>query len=96
MKEELSLENQVSAAVPETFLWHTFEDSLVPVQNSMLFAQALAKNGISVEYHVFAKGGHGLSLANEVTRSASGFGVEPTCQCWIELLGRWLNDWKQK
>ena len=32
--EELSLENQVSSDTPRTFIWHTYEDRIVPVENS--------------------------------------------------------------
>lgn len=61
----MSLEKQVTENVPPCFLWQTATDELVPVQNSFLFAQALQKNKIPYAFHVFSKGKHGLSLANE-------------------------------
>ena len=61
----MSLEKQVSADTPPIFLWQTASDELVPVENSFLMAMALKKQGIPFEYHVFPKGIHGLSLANE-------------------------------
>ncbi len=91
-KEEMSLENQISSAVPRTFVWHTFEDNVVPVQNSLLLVNGLVKQGIPVEFHMFQKGGHGLSLANRMTKGAGGFGEEPSCQCWIQLLHTWLEE----
>ena len=48
-KEELdyfSLEKQVTADTPPCFLWQTLEDSLVPVENTYLFAKALKEKGI--------------------------------------------------
>ena len=87
----MSLEKRVTDAVPRTFIWHTCEDPSVPVQNSYLLVGALLAHHIPVEYHVFEKGGHGLSLANRLSASASGFGEEKGCQCWIELVHRWLE-----
>lgn len=89
--EKMSLEKRVTDAVPRTFIWHTCEDPSVPVQNSYLLVGALLAHHIPVEYHVFEKGGHGLSLANRLSASASGFGEEKGCQCWIELVHRWLE-----
>ena len=63
----LSLEKLVDAQTPPAFLWHTAEDGLVPVQNSLLFAEALSENGVLCEMHIYPKGGHGLSLGNSVT-----------------------------
>ncbi len=58
-----SLEKQVTKDTPKSFIWHTYEDASVPVQNAMLFATALIQEGITTELHVYPKGGHGLSLA---------------------------------
>lgn len=93
LEKLLSLENQVTSAVPPVFIWHTFTDMSVPVQNSLLFAEALVNNNISVELHIFPKGGHGLSLADEETSvKKSGFGIEKRCQDWMELSCKWLSD----
>ncbi len=91
-KEEMSLEKQVSTDVPRTFIWHTYEDNVVPVQNSLMFVDALVKNQISTEFHMFAKGGHGLSVANRLTVNQWN-GIEPTCQPWVELVHNWLESW---
>ena len=53
---------------PPTFLWHTEPDDCVPVENSLFFFEALHKNKIPVEMHIYPAGGHGLSLANEETK----------------------------
>ena len=91
-KEQMSLEKCVNQDVPRSFIWHTYEDDLVPVQNSILLVDALVKAKIPTEFHMFAKGGHGLSLANRMTQN-QWFGVEPTCQPWVELLHNWLEAW---
>jgi acetyl esterase/lipase len=79
---ELSLEKQVSADTPPTFLWHTSDDAAVPVQNSLLFATALREQGVPFELHVFPHGRHGLGLADQV----------PAAAVWPELACRWLLD----
>ena len=67
-KEELSyhsLETQVTGEEPPCFLWHTAEDSSVPMENSLAFAMALKAHGVPFGYHIFPRGKHGLSLADE-------------------------------
>lgn len=63
----LSLENCVDANTPSAFLWHTFEDSSVPVENSLLYANALRKNKIPFELHIYPNGEHGTSLFSDET-----------------------------
>lgn len=91
-KSEVSLEHLVGKQVPECFLWHTYEDQVVPVENSMLFVNELIKNKIPVEYHIFKKGGHGLALANRLTVSPNGFGMEPAAAVWIQLVHTWIEN----
>lgn len=70
-EEELlyfSLEKQVSDKTPPVFLWQTVEDDLVPVENSMMMAQALKEKGIPYAYYAFPHGRHGLSAANDKMR----------------------------
>lgn len=92
MKEVMSLENQVSADTPPAFIWHTNEDGLVPAENSLLLALAMRKQGISVELHLFAKGGHGLSLSDERTNGMDGNGNVKECQSWMTLADTWIRE----
>lgn len=62
--ELLSNERHVTAETPPTFLWHTAEDPVVPVSNSLDFAAALAKHGVPFDLHVYEKGAHGLGLGS--------------------------------
>ncbi len=66
-REKLSLEKLVSKETPQTFLWHTFDDGAVPVQNSLFFANSLASNNVPFELHIYPNGVHGLSLCEELT-----------------------------
>lgn len=67
---EMSLEHHISEKTPPAFIWHTFEDQAVPVENSLLFAQGLRNKNIPFELHIYPEGGHGLSLATEETATS--------------------------
>ena len=58
----MSMETRVTRDNPPTFLVHTQEDSAVPVENSLLFYQALRAADVPVEMHLYHKGPHGLGL----------------------------------
>ncbi|MFQ9786464.1 MAG: prolyl oligopeptidase family serine peptidase [Mediterraneibacter faecis] len=86
----MSLEKQVTEYMPPCFLWQTATDELVPVQNSFLFAQALQEKKIPYAFHVFSKGKHGLSLADEAWANEE-FG-EPYTLEQTFALGQAVND----
>jgi len=89
--ELFSLEDNVSELAPPTFLWHTSNDNVVSVENSLLFATALKKYDIQFEMHIYPDGNHGLGLANQITASYLGQ-ITPACQNWIEMAIRFIND----
>jgi acetyl esterase/lipase len=60
-----SNELQVTASTPACFLWHTWEDTTVSVENSLEFAKALKKNGVRFDLHIYEKGRHGLGLGDK-------------------------------
>lgn len=91
MRRLVSLEHQVGAHTPKTFLWHTVTDQSVPVANSMLLAQTLIQHGVNLEYHLYPTGCHGLALATEETSDGQERYVEPQCQSWMNLAKCWLE-----
>ena len=76
----LSLETLVTPATPPTFLWHTADDTSVPVENSLLFASALGRAGVPFALHVYPHGRHGLGLATD----------DPVVGSWAALCASWL------
>ena len=60
----LSNELQVTTNTPPCFLWTTFEDQTVPMENTLLFAEALRKNHVPFDLHIYQKGKHGMGLAS--------------------------------
>ena len=87
----MSLETQVSPDTPKTFLWHTFADSSVPLENSLMLAEALRRNGVEFEMHSIPKGEHGLSLAAEETAGERREMLVPSVQSWIHLAKTWIE-----
>lgn len=92
-QDRFSLERFVSERTPPTFLWHTARDETVPVQNSLLFFQALIAVGVSAELHVYPKGPHGLSLAvKEVEEPEKDRYADPHTATWFDLSTQWLSS----
>lgn len=89
--ELVSLEKQVTADVPTTFLWHTVTDQAVPVENSISFAEAMQKSGVNFEMHIYPVGGHGLSLATEETAGREEGMVQPYCAGWTDMVKEWMR-----
>jgi len=63
--KNLSNELQVTTNTPPCFLWTTFEDKAVPMENTLQFAEALRKNHVPFDLHVYQKGGHGMGLKDK-------------------------------
>ena len=61
-KKDYSLERRIVPGTAPAFLWHTAGDTVVPVKNSMLYAENMWKAGNRCELRVFQIGNHGLAL----------------------------------
>jgi len=77
----MSLETQVTAATPPTLLIHTQADHSVPVENSILFFQALTRAGVPAEMYLFEHGEHGMGMKD-------GLG---TASEWPKRAEAWLR-----
>jgi len=77
-------EKQVTAETPPTFLVHAEDDNVVPVQNSLMFYNALLQNKVKGEMHIYTRGGHGFGLHNWTTKDF-----------WFDRLREWMeaNEW---
>jgi acetyl esterase/lipase len=62
--ELLSNEKQVTNDTPAIFIFHTFEDATVKVENTMEFAAALRRHGVPFSLHIYPKGTHGMGLGS--------------------------------
>jgi acetyl esterase/lipase len=83
--DEMSGELQVTARTPPTFLFHTTDDNVVPVENSVMFYMALRKAGVPAELHIYQHGPHGVGLAS----------TDAAMSSWPARLADWLrlNGW---
>lgn len=85
-----SSENNVSEKTPPTFLWHTASDACVPVNNTLLYAQALDRNNVPFEVHIYPFGNHGLSTCDKHTCDNVDKYVNYD-NAWLANVKRWLN-----
>lgn len=94
----VSIEKQVTANYPPTFLWHTATDEVVPVQNSILMANALASAHVPFELHIFPAGVHGLALCDERTTGKDSEGnyrvkyMETRPLIWVQECIKFLKQ----
>jgi acetyl esterase/lipase len=80
-----SLERNVPADMPPTFLAAAADDRTVPVENSMMMFAALRRAKVPSAIHIFDQGGHGFGTPGD----ASGPG-----HFWPELFEDWLTRQK--
>jgi acetyl esterase/lipase len=66
LEKLLSNQLQVTRDTPPCFVWTTMEDAVVPMENSMMFVEALRKNGVPFDFHVYEKGRHGIGLDDKI------------------------------
>jgi acetyl esterase/lipase len=77
-----SAQNGVTAATPPTLLVLASDDAAVLPANSLRYYEALQRNGVAAELHIFAQGKHGFGI-----RGAKGLPAGN----WPELAWGWLR-----
>lgn len=82
----LSNELQVTKQTPPCFVWHTFEDDGVPVENSLGFASALRRAGVPFDLHIYEKGRHGIGLGDKPP-FANTHPWAADCLFWLKTRG---------
>ncbi len=93
-RDRFSLEKHVDATTAPAFIWHTYDDGCVPVENSLLYALALREHGIPFEMHIYPHGPHGLALCNEETWVGNPALVSPAAANWMRDSIRWIKDFQ--
>lgn len=88
--DAVSPARHVTENMPPVYLWATAGDKLVPVQHSLMMAQALAEQNIPFEMHIFEEGPHGLALATQASAEAWSQ-TSPDAAKWTDLAGCWLE-----
>jgi acetyl esterase/lipase len=77
----LSVNEHVTKDTPPTFLVATQEDKSVPVENTLLFYQALRNAGVPAELHLYPNGPHGFGFST---------GLGPTSD-WPKRAEEWMR-----
>lgn len=83
-EEKFSCDKQVTEHTPPAFLWHTAADNLVPVVNTLRYAEALSRYGIPFAVRIYPAGWHGLATVDGVTNDS----LPPD----IAIAHSWLQD----
>lgn len=86
MREQYSLENQVTPTTPPTLLLLSNNDGTVPPISSVLYYEALKHHGVEASMHIYPEGGHGWVFRK-------GFHYE---KAWQEALCDWLKHLNRK
>jgi acetyl esterase/lipase len=77
----MSNEAQVTHDTPPAFIVTTTDDGTVPVENSVMFYQALRAASVPAELHVFESGRHGFGMAPG----------DPVLSTWVSQCEGWLT-----
>jgi acetyl esterase/lipase len=72
---------RVTDRTSPTFLVHSYDDPMNPVENALVYAATLRKAGVPSEVHIFANGGHAFGLRQ----------IAATATAWPPLAEAWLN-----
>lgn len=89
LKRKLSLQYHVNKNTPPAFLWHTRRDSAVPWRDSLMFFEALDREGVECELHIYNTGEHGLSLATTVSNTPDF--TDSGVAAWVDAAEKWLR-----
>ena len=78
---ELNPNVPVSSKTPPTLLIQAEDDPVDPVENSLVYFEALKKAGVPAEMHLYAQGGHAFGLRR----------TDAPITHWPELAETWLK-----
>jgi acetyl esterase/lipase len=83
----LSNELHVTADTPPCFIFHGYEDTTVPVENSLIFAAAMRRAGVPCELHIYEKGKHGIGLGTPRFTPERFHPWVRDCELWLKARG---------
>lgn len=83
MIDSFSNELHINPETPPAFLVHASDDDAVPVKNSIAYYEALVKNKIPAEMHLYKSGGHGFGMINPTTQDL-----------WMKSCIHWMRGLK--
>ena len=90
---ETGLETSVTDRNPPAFLWATYTDGSVPVENTLMYAEALRAHNVPFELHIFNQGPHAMGLATADSAWQADHTDLRAAQ-WHSLCVGWLKNLK--
>jgi acetyl esterase/lipase len=85
--QELSNELHVTKDTPPCFIFHTYDDNAVPVENSLEFAAALRRAKVPFELHIYQHGAHGMGLGTDSAQQDKMHEWTRECKRWLKEQG---------
>lgn len=92
LADHYSLDKQVTANTPQTFIVHCTDDNVVPVENSIRYYRSLVENSVPAEMHIFPYGGHGWGFSAEKFVGKGNDRFAPLRPEYETALSRWLKS----
>ena len=90
-----SLEYHIDETTAPAFIWHTFDDKVVPIESALLFMNAMNAHKVPFEAHIFPEGPHGMSLATAEIHGKENY-VSEHVASWAKLSLEWIKSFEQE
>ena len=92
MMDAVSVVKLVTKNTPPCFIFSTTGDQTVNSMNATAFYDALKREGVPVELHIFEHGGHGVGMAQKL-KDLPELAIYPTLLAsWMEMHGWMVQD----
>lgn len=94
MRDLFSIEKLVTPDTAPAFIWHCFSDTCVPLENALLMADALKKNNVPFDMHIYSEGWHGMTVATPETYNGKDDTLISRVGSWVSLCVKWMETIK--
>ena len=93
--EELNLMKKLHENLPPTFVWGSYEDTVIPATDYIELADHYYKMNIPCELHLFGHGPHGVSLCDTSVKNEEEI-ENLSMNHWTELCIEWLEQMRRE
>lgn len=96
VRDLFSIEKLVTKDTAPAFIWHCFSDTCVPLENALLMAEALKKNDVPFDLHVYSEGWHGMSVSSAELYDGKNDILYDRVGSWMPLCVKWMRTLYEK
>lgn len=89
---DVSIEEHADRTSSPMFIMHTSNDEIVPVMNSLVLAEKLAKEKIEFELHIYPDAPHGIAVATGITALGNPKHDNPEIAKWVSQAAAWAEN----